>query len=230
VTDSTLWLSHLQLLDSALPVGAFAHSFGLETLVQRGRVTTADDLYEYCRTILYGSLACGDALGVAAVYRYVPSGNLGELWRLDDAMHAARAAEETREGQRKIGRRLLQLGEAMHPGLNWLPLKSAVETGLCAGAHPLVYGWLCFHLEIPETAAIHGYLYGCLNSTVNNAVRLMRLGQTDGQKVLAKLIPEISKAWEQNRGNDPWDFTVSLPELEIAMMEHERLYSRLFMS
>lgn len=223
-------LAHIQLLDSALPIGAFSHSFGLETLVQQGRVRSIEDLGEYCRAMLWGSWAPGDVMAVVGVYHTVPAHDFTELWRLDAALHAARVASETREGMQKMGKRLLHLGRAIHPALEWTALGQAVDNGDCPGTYPLVYGWACFHLQVPLDVAAEGYLYACLSSTVSNAVRLMRIGQTQGQKLLAHMLPEVSSAWAKFAGQDPFDFWTSVPEVEVAMMGHATLYSRLFMS
>lgn len=224
------WLAHAQLLDSALPIGAFSHSFGLETLVQQQRVTTIEHLGEYCRAMLWGSWAPCDAMAVAGVYRFAPQQQWDELWRLDEELHVTRAASETREGLQKMGKRLWHLGRSIHPNLEWAPLAEAIETGQCPGTYPLIYGWLCWQLGVTLEAAAQGYLYACLSAAVTNAVRLMRIGQTQGQTLLAQLLPEVDAAWTRFALQNPFDFWTNVPEIEVAMMQHATLYSRLFMS
>ena len=225
-----MWLSHVQLLDSALPIGAFSHSFGLETLVQSGEIGSPGALREYVETMLFGAWAPCDALGVKAVYVYTPELRWDELWQLDQALHVQRAAREAREGMHKIGKRLLHLARSMHPTLPWTPLLNAVKSGRCAGTYPTVYGWITYHLGVPLQPAAEGYLYSCLVACINNAVRLMRIGQTQGQTLVAQMLPTVGAAWQQVADNDPLDFHTSVPAADIAMMRHETLYSRLFMS
>ncbi|BCM90982.1 urease accessory protein UreF [Abditibacteriota bacterium] len=223
-------LAHIQLLDSALPTGAFSHSFGLETFVQSGRIQTAEHLREYAQTMLFGAWASGDAMAVKAVYEWAPAEKYDELWRLDKAMHIARTARESREGTHKIGKRLLTLARTIHPDLNWQPLTKAVEADHCPGTFPLIYGYTCRELDVPLTTATEGFLYANLSTTFTNAVRAMRLGGTQAQTILAAMLPLISQAWQQNQSRAPWKFAYSTPATDIAMMEHETLYSRLFMS
>ena len=228
--NSSFSLAHLQLLDSALPIGAFSHSFGLETLVQEGRIRTASHLHEYSCAMMFGSWAPSDSMAIKAVYDWGRQDKWDDVWLLDSMLHAARASRESRDGWRKMGRRLMKLGQAMHPELPWQSLNQAVESGRCIGVHPTIYGWLCYHLNVPLTQAVEGYLYSCCVATINNAVRLMPLGQTAAQTLVAQLLPSIAQAWEEVSSRDPFDFSTSNLHSEIAAMRHETLYSRLFMS
>ncbi len=224
------WLLHAQLLDSAFPIGAFAHSFGLETLIQEGQIQTPADLRQYCEAMLFGSWAPCEALAVKAVYERAPSQQLEELWEFDCALHLSRAARETREGQRKIGKRMLEMSRALHPDLEWSPLIKALSSGSAVGSYPIVYGWACFHLGVTLENAARGLLYVNLSGAVNGATRAMRLGQSDAQKIIAALAPQIERAWCEVERRDVWEFETSAPQSDIAAMRHEYLYSRLFMS
>lgn len=223
-------LAHLQLLDSALPIGAFAHSFGLETLTQEDIVLTPDDLLAYARSMLLGSWGSADVFAVKGVYAFAPGEDLDELWRLDRALHASRSARESREGVAKMGKRLLHLAPSLHPDLDWAPLLAAISEKRAVGLHATAYGWTCWQLGVSLDDASRGFLYGCASSTCANAVRLMRIGQTSSAQVLVALLPDIEAAWQRVRDDDPRDFWSQTLGSEIAGARHEGLYSRLFMS
>ena len=225
-----MWLSHVQLLDSALPIGTFSHSFGLETAVQQGGVRDVATLQAYLETMLRGAWAPADVMGIKAVYQYVPGEVWEQLWALDQALYVQRAAREAREGQQKMSKQLLRLMRAMYPSLYWSPLVEAIAEKRCVGSYPIVCGWTTYHLDVPLEAAVEGYLYSCVSAAINNAVRLMLCGQTQGQTLLVALLPTIHGAWLEVAAQEPEDFYTTTPAAEIYMMQHETLYSRLFMS
>lgn len=225
------WLTYVQLLDSALPIGGFSHSFGLETFVQMGAVQKPEQLRQYIETMLFHSWAPVDALAVKAVYQYAPDEDWESLWLVDRMQHVQRAAAETRDGVLKMGRRLNQLARSIHPELPWEPLQTAVREQGCFGTHPLIHGWISYHLQVPLAMAVEGYLYTCTMTCINSGLRLMSIGQTEGQRLLAQLLPVIAMAWNEAGHLDPLeDGFANAPSAEIAMMRHEALYSRLFMS
>ncbi|OME76732.1 urease accessory protein UreF [Paenibacillus sp. FSL A5-0031] len=219
-----------QLLDSALPIGGFSHSFGLETMVQDGRMNRSAQLYDYASAMLLQSWATSDAMVIKAVYRDAPKGNWEKVWAIERIVHLQRVASETRSGVEKMGRRLLQLAAAIHPQLDWSPLLEAMKAGNCFASHPLSHGYACWVLGISEENAIQGYLYTCIVTCVNSALRLMSMGQTEGQSLIARLIPLTADALEIVRAMVPEQAYSNMPMAEMAMMRHERLYSRLFMS
>jgi urease accessory protein len=224
------WLAYSQLLDSALPIGGFAHSFGLETLVQEGVVRTIADLKAYVRTMLRQSWACGDAMAVKAVYVYGHEQDLAPLWLVDRMLHVQRAASESRSGALKMGNRLLRLAREMFPAMDFAGLDAALQDGRCAGTHALIHGWISWKLGVPLRQAAEGFLYASTVTCFGAALRLMAVGQTEGQTALASMLPEITAAWEEAADMEPLQLYTGTPAAEVYMMRHEKLYSRLFMS
>jgi urease accessory protein len=224
------WLRYAQFLDSALPIGGFSHSFGLETMVQSGKLINIRDLNEYIETMLFQAWAPMELMAIKAVFLHGSSDNWDGIWLADRVQHVQRAARETREGSQKMGRRLLRLAHNMYPDMLWEPLDAAIQAGKCFGTHPIVHGWIGWQLAVPMKQVAEGYLYCNITHCINSALRLMSLGQTEGQTLLAKLLPRASEAWLSVADRDPEDCCSNTPAADINMMRHETLYSRLFMS
>ena len=219
-------LAHLQLLDSALPVGVFAQSFGLESAVQAERVHDETTLRSWLETLLFNSWAPCDMMPIVALYR---GDEWGNLWNLERLIFASRSARESRHAQQKIGRRWLNLAREIAPDADWQTLQTAQKRGVPLSP-ALVYGWTCHHLSVTRDDALAGFLYGNIVSSVNNAVRLLLIGQTRGQVIVAQMLPLIERARAEFAAQDPLDFWTNVPMAESDAMNHEILYSRLFMS
>lgn len=226
MTASLSFLQHAQILDSALPIGAFSHSFGIETLISEGQIDSATQLESFLKSALFGAWSQGDCLLVKGAFTLENAA----LWRLDALLDAARVSRETRAGMRKMGRQSLKLARAIHAQLDFSDVENALQNGDCAGSWPLIYGLWTRAIGVDLDRAASGYLYSCCAASVGGAVRLSLLGQTAAQTILAKLAPEIDAAWRNVAARDPFDFSNNSPVLEIAQMRHEWLDGRLFMS
>jgi urease accessory protein len=224
------WLRYAQLLDSALPIGGFSHSFGLETAVQSGKIMSIHDLGLYLETLVFHSWAPMELMAIKAVYTFGPTENWESIWLMDQIQHVQRMASESRIGTQKMGRRLLKLSHAMYPDLRWEPLDKAVQSGQCQATYPIIHGWIAWQLDVPLTQVAEGFLYNSITHSINGALRLMSIGQTEGQSLLAKMLPLASVAWQSVEHMDPLDCYTNVPAADIYMMQHETLYSRLFMS
>ncbi|WP_246027880.1 urease accessory protein UreF [Paenibacillus xylaniclasticus] len=224
------WLTLQQLLDSAIPIGGFSHSFGLETMVQEGRMASSSQLETYVRTMLTHSWATSDAMVIKAVYRDAPLEEWDRLWSVERLVHMQRLAIETRQGVEKMGKRLLKLSTDIWPELNMADVTASVKEGHCLATLPLVHGIICLQLGVSLQQACESYFYTSIVTTINSALRLMSIGQTEGQRLIARLTPVTEQAWSIAAKLEPEEAYANMPMAEIAMLRHETLYSRLFMS
>lgn len=223
-------LSLLQISDSFFPTGAFAQSYGLETYVQEGLVNSKETLVQFLTTYLLDSVATSDCLAMLLARRAAVKEDLSTILELDQILAAQKMARESREASAKTGSRMLQAALRLFPSA-WLDeFNRILRQGKTYGHHALVFGLVTQVIGLEEKEAALSFVYTTVSAMVNNAVRLVPLGQNDGQWALAALRRVMQEAVETSLSLDLDELGAAAPALEIRSMQHERLYSRLFMS
>jgi urease accessory protein len=94
----------------------------------------------------------------------------------------------------------------------------------------VAYGVFCAALGIDRQSAMAAYLYAQAAAMATNCVKTIPLSQTDGQAILAGLRPLFGELLDELPALGEADLCRSAPGLDIASMQHERLYSRLYIS
>ncbi|HEV8585706.1 MAG TPA: urease accessory UreF family protein [Methylomirabilota bacterium] len=227
-TDPLLVL--LQLGDGLFPAGGFAHSFGLETYAQEGRVRDRAGLEAFVTAHLEGAAGPGDAVAVAVATRLAPSGDLAAWCNLDARLDAMKTVPEFRAASRQMGRQTARVATAVADGAFLAGLARAIDDGLAPGHHAAVFGAVAGAWGVAAEPAAAAYLYSTAALLVGAGLRLLTLGQLDGQRVLAAARPLIARlAADAARAtaDDMWTFT---PALELAGLRHASLEMRLFRS
>ncbi|MFD2671243.1 urease accessory protein UreF [Marinicrinis sediminis] len=222
-------LYYVQMLDSALPIGSFSHSFGLETYVQKGVIRNLDDLEKYIAATLHASLAPFEGLAMKGMYTALEQKDWKTYVHYDELIFTQRTARESREAIHKMGKRLLKLVKTLYPWMQLAQLEEALsKQGY--GTLPAIHTYTAHQLGIGLHETITGYLYTSVSMMVNSALRLMSMGQTQGQQLIQQSIPQIEQAWKEVSALPPEELHAHAWLQEIYEMNHETLYSRLFMS
>ncbi|HEY0273480.1 MAG TPA: urease accessory protein UreF [Chitinophaga sp.] len=223
-------LGLLQLTDPALPVGGFSHSAGLETYVQQGLVKDRPSADAWIRQMLRTNLACNDAAFMSLAYDAAAAGNLPALLDLDEQCTALKTAREIREASHKLGLRLIKIFRDLQPCATANAYAQAIQTQAAAGHYCIVFGVYAQALAIPKTEALTAFYYNAAAGMVTNCVKLVPLGQLDGQQVLFQLQPLIRELVTLTLRPAPALLGRCSVGFDIRSMQHERLYSRLYMS
>jgi len=214
----------LRLASPMLPVGAYSYSQGLEWAVEEGVVRDEQTALRWI----------GDALAFnigsleAPVWRH-----LYQAWSANDAASADRwntrflAVRETAE----LRTETVQMGEALK-----LVLKATGEIDTApldrieGAAFPTAFSFAAQGLGVPLREGLTGYLWAWGENQVSAAMKLVPLGQSSGQRILAKMIgllPAIVAKALEAEGDMLSNFA---PGLAIASSRHETQYTRLFRS
>jgi urease accessory protein len=222
--------SLLQFSDGLFPAGGFAHSFGLESFVQSGSVRDAAGLRAFIETYLEGSAGPCDAVAVIAAMKFARGEKIDACFELDRTLDAMKPVAEFRAASRQMGRQSLRIAVNLFSCPLLGALFERAEAERTPAHHALVFGLVGNRLGWPAEAAATAYLYATTSMLVGAALRLLPLGQVEGQKVIWQTAPTIKKlaceAIDKNAG-DLWSF---IPAIEIAGMKHATLAARLFRS
>ena len=227
-------LGHLlHLTDSTLPIGAYTHSNGLETVIQQRRINDASALERYVRDVMAYNVVHNDAAYLSLAYDAIELNDLAAVVALESQLHASKTAREGREASLKLGMRLLKIF-SRYPEHRSSPIAQRYQTALVQqetlGMYPVVFALYAVIGGIPKADTLYAFYYNNISAMVTNGVKLIPLSQMDGQDIVVKLRMDIDDWVEQSMNPDNEWLGASTVSFDIHAMQHERLYTRLYMS
>ena len=221
----------LQVNDALFPIGSYSHSYGLETYIQKGILQNAEDAALYLHNKLKYSILYSDLLGVRLAYEYAEKGELEALIQLNHLTTVTKTPSEIRDASTKLGSRFLKTIQSFHLSYeseffnHWIHQTQEMPLHHC-----LLYGAFCACLGINEADTLRHYLYGQTSAIVTTCVKSIPLSQTDGQKILSASFPLLLELLDRVMVlSEDW-YGCSTPGFDLRSMQHEGLYSRIYMS
>ena len=222
--------SLLHLCDPTLPIGGFSHSNGLETYVQKGIVHNAASANEFVRSMLANNLKYNDAAFVRLSYEAATGNDLSEIQQLDQECTALKCPKEIREASQKLGMRLLKIFTRHTECKLMQEYEQAIRQNEAAGHYCIAYGICVYAAQIPLDEALLAFYFNAAVGMVTNSVKLIPLGQIDGQDILFSLHPLLQQLVIETIELDRELTGICNIGFDIHCMQHEQLYSRLYMS
>ncbi len=220
----------LQISDSALPVGGYTHSWGLEAAIARGAVHDAASLEVWTRAWLRYALGPLEGVVVAAACRAAPAKDWDTLRRANEVLTAAVAPPSIRTAGREMGEQLLALAATW--AWSARGIKEFLEgTGGAEGwQHAAVFGLLGGLAGGDAAETLAAYLHQAALGMIGAGVRGVPVGHTHGQQVLAYLHDDIAGLAAELAGRGQETAGSGCPFYEVLCDEQTRLYTRLFRS
>jgi urease accessory protein len=223
-------LSLLQLSDPTLPIGGYAHSAGLETYVQQGIVKDIATAKEFLTEMLSQNIRHTDAAFVSLAYDAASQQDIGRLLSLDEECTAVKLPREIRQASQKLGTRLIKIFQPLCNDAIALAYKEAIHQHKALGHYCIAFGIYAHALKISKQEALTGFYYNAAAGMVTNCVKLIPLGQLDGQSILFSMQALITNLAEDSMSPDTDLIGLCCTGFDIRCMQHEQLYSRLYMS
>lgn len=200
------------LLSPAYPVGAYSYSHGLEWAVEAGTVGDAAGLARWTADLVAFGAGRSDAVLLAHAMEAEDPAPLAEL-----AAALAPSAE-----------RLL---ETTAQGAAFARTTSAAwGIALPAMPYPVAVGAAARHLGLPRRETATLFVQAFAANIVSAGVRLIPLGQTDGQRIIAEMLPLVAAVADAALASPLQAVGGSAVGADLAAMLHETQYSRLYRS
>lgn len=228
MTESILPL--FQLCDTNFPNGGFTQSFGFETYISDGEIDDAATFSDWLDIMLKDQLVTSDGLAIRMAYEALEQDDREKLWHVDRLLAVQNLARETREGTQFMGRSLIRTSEAIYNSPIIIEYHQHIKDKKAFGHSAIVFAIIGQFLEIEKKSVISFYLYNTVVNFVQNAVRAIPIGQTDGQRIISDFLPKIQQATDRILSLDEIEFGTIAPGAEVAQMKHERITARMFMS
>jgi len=214
-------------LSPAFPVGAFSYSSGIEWAVEAGDITDAASLRGWLASMLADGSGFCDGVVLAHAHR---AAALGDDAALRNIAELAAALVPSRERQLETsaqGRAFIDIARAAWPcdGLDQV-------IAACGGAivYPVAVGLVSSAHAMPLAPTLHAFFHALASNWISAGARLIPLGQTDSQRVLAQLEPVVVATAKRAMAASLDDLGGASFRADLASMRHETQYTRLFRS
>jgi urease accessory protein len=214
-------------LSPAFPVGAFSYSSGIEWAVEAGDIVDASSLRDWLSAMLADGGGFCDGVFLAQAHRAASSGDAAACC---DVAELAAAFVPSRERQLETsaqGRAFIEIARA---AWNCDDLEQMMAQ--CQGTlvYPVAVGLVSAAHKIPLASTLHAFLHALASNWISAGSRLIPLGQTDSQRVLASLEPIVAATAVRALHASLDDLGSATFRADLASMRHETQYTRLFRS
>jgi urease accessory protein len=214
-------------LSPSYPVGAFSYSSGLEFAVEAGDVKDADTLRAWLAVVIGAGSGFCDAVLFVHAHRAVLAGDDAALKEVAELAAAFAPSKERHLETCAQGAAFVDITGAAWPTPALERLKAAWRGPV---AYPVAVATAAAGHAIALAPALQAYLQAGAANLVSAGVRLIPLGQTDGQRVLAALEPVIADTLARALRTGLGEVGSAAFRADMASMRHETQYTRLFRS
>lgn len=208
------------------PVGAFAYSHGLEWAHEAGDIRTADDLRDWLITLVERGALHNDAILLAEAYRLVLQADRAALAHVNELALAMATSRERHLETSTQGNAFLLAAKKAWPCDGFSLLDRASEDV----AYPIAVALAAAGHDVPLLGTLEMFALGFVANLVSAAIRLGAIGQSDGQAVIAALLPAVREAARTCADATLDDLGGSAFRSDLASLRHETQYTRLFRS
>jgi urease accessory protein len=214
-------------LSPAFPVGAFSYSSGIEWAVEAGDIADAASLRDWLASMLSDGSGFCDGVFLAHAHRAAAMRDEGALRELAELAAAFVPSRERQLETSAQGRAFIDIARA---AWNCTGLDRMVAD--CDGVivYPVAVGLVSAAHAIPLSSTMHAYFHAVVSNWISAGARLVPLGQTDSQRVLAMLEPVAAETGMRALNATLDDLGSATFRADLASLRHETQYTRLFRS
>jgi urease accessory protein len=214
-------------LSPSFPVGAFSYSSGIEWAVEAGDIADAATLREWLSVMLSDGAGFCDGVFLAHIHRAAAAGDDKTLRDVAELASAFVPSRERLLEASTQGKAFIEISMNAWPH-EALPQLVAACNGVVV--YPVAVGLVSAAHGVPLAPTMHAFFHAVVSNWISAGARLVPLGQTDSQRVLAALEPVVVQTGERAMTASLDDLGSATFRSDIASMRHETQYTRLFRS
>jgi urease accessory protein len=214
-------------LSPSFPIGSFAYSHGLEWAVEADDIKDLATLDGWLRCLLRCGSARNDAIVLAAAWRAVTAGDATALRAANELALALVPSHERYLETSAQGHAFAVTAQAAWP---CPALDGILDPVFGDIAYPIALAAAAASHDVAMAATVEAFLIAFVSNLVSAAMRLGCIGQTEGQKLIAALLGEVSTTAAFAAASTLEDVASATLRADIGSMRHETQYSRLFRS
>jgi urease accessory protein len=213
-------------LSPAFPVGAFSYSSGIEWAVEAGDITDAASLRDWLAAMLSEGSGFCDAVFLAQAHRAASAQDEAVLREIAEFAAAFVPSRERQLETSTQGRAFIEIARSAWAcdGLDGM-------VAACGGmVYPVAVGVVSAGHAVPLEPAMHAFLHAVVSNWISAGARLVPLGQTDSQRILARLEADVAATAKRALEASLDDLGSATFRADLASLRHETQYTRLFRS
>jgi len=215
----------LHILSPALPTGAYSYSQGIETAAELGWLTTEERFYSWLLEQINGVLAYQELPLLARMYHACVNEDSDSFSAWAQTTLAYRDTMELRNEENYRAAAFIRIIKSLpDKALRDIPEPTIAITPLAGIA------WVAVKLDIPLQDLLLAFAHSWLEASIANGVKLIPLGQSQGQSLLYRLTPFYGEALVLSQTLNDEDIGYSAVAVSLASCQHETQHTRIYRS